>query len=207
VLALGRRTAAGRAVTLVNTSLFDFTPHNQFDIVISDGVLHHTASTYDALKKCASFVAPGGVLVVGLVNVWGSFWWFKPARGIVRLFGGRDFHRRAAWGRRLFRWARSAQEATGARSDVFYRAEQSWAYDWFANPRWNAHRPATIMRWISELGFQHISSVPPLAQKDNPATWLGRVTRRLTGPGAAGMALYWLVTKRPNMFYFAAKRL
>jgi SAM-dependent methyltransferase len=206
VLARGRSIVAGRDVTLINTSLFDFTTADRFDIVISDGVLHHTADTHDALRRCASFVAPGGVLIIGLVNVWGTFWWFKPARGIVRLLGGGSVHRRAAWGRRLFRWTRKGQEATGAESDVFFRAEQSWEYDWFANPRWNAHRPGTVRRWLEELGFEHVGSVPPLARKDHPTTRLGRIVRSMTGRGAAGMSLYWLVTRRPNMFYCAATR-
>jgi SAM-dependent methyltransferase len=206
VLALARDTIAGRDVILVETSLFDYRAPAAFDIVIADGVLHHTADTEAALKRCASFVAPGGILVVGLVNVWGRFWWFKPARGIARVLALGDFHRRASWGRRLFKWTREGQEATGAPSDAFHRAEQSWAYDWFANPRWNAHRPATVRRWIRALGFEHHGSVPPIEKKDEATTLSGRVVRSITGPGPFGMALYWLVTGRINMFYVAMMR-
>ena len=205
VLARARETVAGRDVTLVETSLFDFTAPDGFDIVIADGVLHHTADTRKSLERCASFVAPGGMLVIGLVNVWGRFWWFKPARGLVRLLARGDFHRRAAWGRRLFKWTRHGQEAT--ESDAFYRAEQSWAYDWFANPRWNADRPATVSKWIRELGFELVGSVPPLETKDEPTTLPGRIVRAVTGPKSFGMATYWLSTGRANMFYFAAAKL
>lgn len=204
VLKVAHDVVGGRDITLVHTSLFDYTPAQPFDIVIADGVLHHCADTFAALERCASFVAPGGVLVIALVNVWGTFWWFKPARGVCRVLARGDFHRRARWGRRLFGWTRPAQE--GGDQDVFHRSEQSWAYDWFANPRWNTHRPATAIGWLSRLGFDHIGSNPPLAVKDAPQTWLGRAVRGATGPGAAGMALYWLATKRSNMFYFSARR-
>jgi 2-polyprenyl-3-methyl-5-hydroxy-6-metoxy-1,4-benzoquinol methylase len=204
VLTLARDVIGDRDVTLVHASMFDYTPAEPFDIVIADGVLHHCEDTFEALKRCASFVAPGGLMIIGLVNVWGRFWWFKPARGICRVLAPRDFHRRALWGRRLFGWTRRTQEGTN--QDAFHRTEQSWAYDWFANPRWNTHRPATVIGWLSQLGFDHVGSVPPLAVKDAPSTWLARVVRAAAGPGAAWMALYWLATKRQNMFYFVAAR-
>jgi SAM-dependent methyltransferase len=204
VLTVAHDVVGDRDITLVHSSLFDYTPAQPFDIVIADGVLHHCEDTFEALERCASFVAPGGVLVIALVNVWGSFWWFKLARGACNVLARGDFHRRASWGRRLFGWTRPAQE--GGDQEVFHRSEQSWAYDWFANPRWNTHRPATVMRWLSRLGFEYMESNPPLVVKDTPHTALGRAVRGVTGPGAAGMAAYWLATKRPNMFYFSARR-
>jgi SAM-dependent methyltransferase len=204
VLTVARDVIGDRDVTLVQTSLFDYVPDQQFDIVISDGVLHHTNDTFAALERCVSFLAPGGTLVISLINVWGSFWWFKPARGVCRVLALGNFHRRASWGRRLFGWTRHPHE--GGDKETFHRSQQSWAYDWFANPRWNTHRPAVVRRWLARLGLEPIASVPPLTVKDEPSTWLGRQIRAVTGPGPAGMALYWLATKRMNMFYFAARR-
>jgi 2-polyprenyl-3-methyl-5-hydroxy-6-metoxy-1,4-benzoquinol methylase len=202
VVALARDVIGERDVTLVNASLFDFQPAIQYDIVIADGVLHHCADTFEALKRCASFVAPGGIMVVGLVNVWGGFWWFKPARGLCRLLAPRDFHRRAVWGTRLFAWTRGGHESGD--QDAYRRSRRSWAYDWFANPRWNAHRPATVLRWLAELGFEHRSSNPSLVVKAPATTMAARAIRAVTGAGPRGMALYWLTTRQPNMFYCSA---
>jgi SAM-dependent methyltransferase len=204
VVALAREVIGDRDVTIVNTSLFDFKPPHLYDVVIADGVLHHCADTFEALTRCASFVAPGGIMVIGLVNVWGNFWWFKPARAVCSLLGRGDFHKRAEWGTRLFIGSRAGHEGTD--DSHFRRSRQSWAYDWFANPRWNAHRPATVRRWLQQLGFEHLASTPPLLTKDAPTTLLARGVRAVTGSGPRGLALYWLATQKPNMFYFSAVR-
>src|SRR5262249_60283038 len=101
-----------RRIRLVEGSLFETDLGEQFDIVISDGVLHHTYDTRAALGWCAERVKSGGVLIFGLVNVWGRFWWFKVARAATRLLGGGDYHARARWGRRLFEGWRGRQEGT-----------------------------------------------------------------------------------------------
>src|SRR5262249_49735693 len=102
VVARAREVVGGRDIRIVQGSLFDVDIAEQFDIVISDGVLHHTFNTKESLVRCAARVKRGGVLVFGLVNVWGRFWWFKLARAITRVLGSSDYHARARWGRRLF---------------------------------------------------------------------------------------------------------
>src|SRR5262249_26431095 len=200
IVALARDVVGDRDVTIVHSSLFDFKPPCHYDLVIADGVLHHCADTFEALKRCASFVAPGGIMVIGLVNVWGSFWWFKPARAVCRLLAPGDFHRRARWGARLFAGVRSHYESTDR--DQYRRSQQSWAYDWFANPRWNTHRPATVRQWLRQLGFEHVASTPPLLSKDRPTTAMGRRLHAVTGDGPRAMALYWLPHHEPHQFSF-----
>src|SRR5260370_40116256 len=39
-----------------------------FDVVISNGVLHHTSDCRGAFRSIARLVKPGGVIVVGLYN-------------------------------------------------------------------------------------------------------------------------------------------
>ena len=203
ILELGRLAVANRDVTLVQTSLFDFSVGAPFDIVVSDGVLHHTADTFAALQRCARLVKPGGLLVFGLMNVWGTFWWFKGARMITRLLGGSDFHRRARWGQALFGWTRSSQEhATGA---AFFRSPDSWAYDWFGNPRWNAHSPAEIRRWLRQLGFTHVGSNPPLERK--PDGGAAALMRMIAGDGPRLMSMAWLLSGQPNMVYVCARKM
>lgn len=203
VLDLGRQIAGGRDIRLVHTSIGEFSPAERFDIVIADGVLHHTADTYMALRRCASWVNDGGLLVVGLVNVWGGFWWFKLARAITHILGGSDFHRRARWGRRLFGWTRRTQEHSRGTGE-FFRSSDSWAYDWFGNPRWNAHTPAEVRRWLDELRFTHVESIPSLTKK--PRGGAASVVSALAGDGPRLMALAWLVTSQPNMLYVCARK-
>ena len=39
-----------------------------FDVVISDGVLHHTSDCYGAFRSIAQLVKPGGIIIIGLYN-------------------------------------------------------------------------------------------------------------------------------------------
>jgi len=203
ILELGRRVVGARDVRLIQTSLFEFSPAERFDIVIADGVLHHTADTRVAVERCASFVNDGGLLVIGLVNVWGRFWWFKLARAITRLLGGSDFHRRARWGQRLFAWTRGTQEHA-AGTGGFFRSADSWAYDWFGNPRWNAHTPAEVGRWLDELRLTHVASLPSIVR--TPRGGAARLVSVIAGDGPRLMALAWLVSGQPNMFYVCARK-
>jgi SAM-dependent methyltransferase len=197
------RTAIGdKDIRLIESSLFELQLPERFDVVISDGVLHHTYDTFAALERCAAHVAQGGLLVFGLVNVWGQFWWFKPARGLTRLLGGRDFHARARWGRRLFGWTRGQHEQGD--ESAFSRSTSSWAYDWFGNPRWNAHSPAQVRAWLDRLGFDHVGSIPSIVEK--AAFGGGSLVRRMTGDGPRAMWLAWLLTGQPNMMYVCARR-
>ena len=52
--------------------LFMYEPDQQFDIVISFGVLHHTNNCIAAVERvCEKFVGPGGYVVIGLYHKYG----------------------------------------------------------------------------------------------------------------------------------------
>jgi len=189
VLEHARSVIGSRPIQLIEGSLFTTHLNQVFDIVISDGVLHHTADPFAALRWCADHTKPNGLILFSLVNVWGRFWWFGAARLIARLLGRGDLHKRARYGELLFGWTRRGQEGTAGESP-FYRARSSWAYDWFANPRWALLSPAQVSRWLSSLGLAHLAAI-----------W-----RALSGQGPRGMALYWLLTRQPNMMYIATRK-
>jgi 2-polyprenyl-6-hydroxyphenyl methylase/3-demethylubiquinone-9 3-methyltransferase len=49
-------------------SVFDMTPeqYGSYDVVYSWGVLHHTGDMYQAIRKAAALVAPGGIFMIAL---------------------------------------------------------------------------------------------------------------------------------------------
>lgn len=55
-------------VTTVNASIGDFAPGRTFDVVLCIGVLAHVPSVSQAIEKCASLTAPGGVCVLQLTD-------------------------------------------------------------------------------------------------------------------------------------------
>jgi 2-polyprenyl-3-methyl-5-hydroxy-6-metoxy-1,4-benzoquinol methylase len=203
VLELARQTVGSRDIELINMSLFDLERPGEYDIAIVDGVSFITTDTFDALNTITTQLGPGGVLVFSITNVWGTFWWFRFARFATRVLGGKDFHRRAACGRRMFLWTRGSQEGT-AETSPFYRSEESWAYDWFGPPRYSLHSPSQLRRWLARLKLEHLGSSPSLMNKDQPRTSLARLVRSVAGAQAAAMGWYWLANRAPNMAYVAA---
>ena len=57
---------------------------NFFDVVISNGVLHHTGDCRAAFKRIGKLVKPGGHLIVGLYHWYGRKLVHYPRRQIVR---------------------------------------------------------------------------------------------------------------------------
>ena len=206
VLARAREVIGNRDIELIEGSLFDFQSEDLFDIVISDGVLHHTADTFLALKAIVYNLKIGGVAVFGLLNVWGSFWWFPFIRLITRILGGKNFHKRSMWGKRLFSWVRVSHEGTAETAGV-YRSEDSWAYDWFGNPRWNIHSPKEVLWWLDELGLEHIGSVPSIIFKQKPKKLLAALVGKLSGNSSRMLKWYWLLNGEPSMFYVSARKI
>lgn len=203
VLALAKETIGSRDIRLVKGSILDLAVNQKFDLIVSDGVLHCTADTYAAFKALTLHLNPGGHVVISLINIWGSFWWFPIARFVTRVLGGSNFHKRAEWGRRLFRWTRAKQEGT-KETLAFYRSEDSWAYDWFANPRWNIHSPSEVRGWLANLELVHVASIPSIVQMENPRNWLARLMVKSFRGRNRMMRIYWLVNGAPNTMYIHA---
>ena len=203
VLEIARSTIGNRDIRLIQSSLFDLDSGGGYDVVIVDGVSFITADTRTALQKAVEQLAPGGVLVFSVANVWGTFWWFRLARFVTNLLGGEDFHGRAKWGRRLFLWTRKSEEGTEDNSQ-FYRSEQSWAYDWFGPPAYHLHSPRELRHWLKDLGLKHLGSTPSIVSKDQPSNWAARFFRKIFGTGPFLIQIYWLLNGEPNMAYVAA---
>ena len=61
------------AHTFICSSIFDYVSQKTYDIVMSRGVLAHTAAKEEAFRKIAGFVKPGGYLIFGDPNKAGGF--------------------------------------------------------------------------------------------------------------------------------------
>tara|TARA_B110000438_G_scaffold192908_1_gene184504 strand:+ start:532 stop:1443 length:912 start_codon:yes stop_codon:yes gene_type:complete len=61
---------------------------DSFDVVVANGVLHHTIDTWQALRQIEEILKPGGYAVIGLYNFYGR-WRTNVLRKVSHLLGRR----------------------------------------------------------------------------------------------------------------------
>ena len=140
-------------VAFLQMNLFQpvFKPQS-FDLVISNGVLHHTSDPERGFRSIADLVKVGGVLIVGLYNTYG------------RMIN--DFRRR------LYRVSGSLGRSLDPRlrdrsvSDV---RKQTWFADQYQHPHESKHTFGEVLRWFDRAGFEFLNSIPK-AQAFEPFT-------------------------------------
>jgi len=64
-------------IHIVETDLFNYTPQEQFDLVLSCGLIEHFNDTADIINRHIAFVKPGGTLFITLPNFKAVNGWFQ----------------------------------------------------------------------------------------------------------------------------------
>jgi SAM-dependent methyltransferase len=155
-------------VTFIQMNLFrPVLKPGSFDLVISNGVLHHTADPFLAFQKISTLVKPNGYILIGLYHTYG------------RLLT--DFRRA------LFRINRKVFEFADSRlTDQRFGAtrRETWFADQYQNPHESKHTISEVIGWFSRTGFEFINSIPKprlgspfsvkerLFRQENPGYWL-----------------------------------
>lgn len=114
-----------------------------FDVVISNGVLHHTLDPYGGFQSIARLVRPGGYIVIGLYNRYGRVW-TDMRRLLFRLSGNRMQF--------LDRYL--------ADPEVDSHKKRIWFADQYKHPHESKHSIDQVLRWFDENGFDFMNSVP-----------------------------------------------
>jgi SAM-dependent methyltransferase len=139
-----RRKNQLRRVLFLQMNLFRpaFRP-GSFHLVVSNGVLHHTADPPLAFRTIADLVRPGGYLLVGLYHRYGRL--ITDARRV------------------LFRISRERLRFLdpnlrgGAKSLAKQRA---WFADQYENPHESKHTIGEVLHWLEDVGFSFVKSIP-----------------------------------------------
>jgi SAM-dependent methyltransferase len=132
-------------IRFVQTNLFvpPFKPESM-DIVISNGVLHHTYDTKKAFMSISRLVKPGGYIIIGLYNKIGRLR-TDFRRGLVKVFGEGvlflDPH---------------------LRNDLSPEKRRAWINDQYFHPQERKHSISELMQWFEEAGFSFVSSIPKI---------------------------------------------
>jgi SAM-dependent methyltransferase len=113
-----------------------------FDVVICNGVLHHTSDPNGGFRSIARLVKPGGYILIGLYNTYGRLA-TDVRRSLFRIFGQRltflDTHLRERISKG--KWL-------------------AWFKDQYQNPHESKHTIDEALRWLDEAQFDFMSGIP-----------------------------------------------
>ena len=116
---------------------------NTFDLVISNGVLHHTSDPFLAFKTLASLVKPGGYIIVGLYHKYGRLVTdvrrliFKTSKDKFKSLDPRNVNKALSSGKRA-----------------------AWFMDQYKNPHESKHKIGEVLAWLEQMDLQFIKSIP-----------------------------------------------
>jgi SAM-dependent methyltransferase len=133
-------------------SLFDFSAPAQFDIVVSDGVCHHTHDKEGCFRILASCLRPGGYCYFGIGNASGAVQRHMQ-RLILYMFAKTD-DEFVALAERLF------PEHLDRASRFGQRSKRAVVFDTFINPKHDQTHVSEIMQWFTDNGLTLYSSYP-----------------------------------------------
>lgn len=113
-----------------------------FDLVISNGVLHHTSDPRGAYESILRLLKKGGFIIVGLYNTYGRL--------------GTDFRRV------IFNLTGDSLAALDPhlRNKMSGRKKKSWFNDQYKNPHESKHTIGEVQKWFRETGVEFINSIP-----------------------------------------------
>ena len=114
-----------------------------FDVVISNGVLHHTSDPYLAFQSIAKLVKPGGHILIGLYHQYGRL--ITDARRVIfRLSGDR-----------LTFLDPNLRRATSSRAK-----KTAWFMDQYKHPHESKHTIGESIEWFAMNDFDFVKSIP-----------------------------------------------
>ena len=114
-----------------------------FDLVISNGVLHHTSHPFGGFRSIAPLVKKGGYILVGLYNKFGRL--MTDLRRLIFRLTGRRFLS-------LDPYLRERQKADAK--------TEAWFADQYQHPHESKHTMGEVLKWFDETGFRFINSIP-----------------------------------------------
>ena len=122
----------------------------QFDVVLCNGVLHHTADPYGGFQGLLPLVKPGGYIVIGLYNTYGRLF-TDLRRGLFRLTQGRA------------KWIDPILRKGGVRADK----RRAWFADQYCHPHESKHDFGEVLRWFDNNGIQFVRGIPAMRPDDD----------------------------------------
>jgi SAM-dependent methyltransferase len=114
-----------------------------FDLVVANGVLHHTSDPFRGYKAMSALVRPGGHIVIGLYHKYG-----RLATGVRRC---------------LIRATNSRVKLLDGRAvdpDIGAHKRSAWFIDQYMNPHESTHTANEVAGWLGATGFEFVRAIP-----------------------------------------------
>ena len=115
----------------------------QFDVVLCNGVLHHTGDPHGGFERLLPLVKPGGYIIVGLYNRYGRLM-TNLRRRVFALSGGR--------GQWLDPYLRKTRLSRDKR--------RAWFEDQYRHPHESTHTIAEVIDWFDRANLEFVRGVP-----------------------------------------------
>jgi SAM-dependent methyltransferase len=116
-----------------------------FDVVVSNGVLHHTGDCEGGFRSLLAKVKPGGHILIGLYNSYGrlpTLW----KRWAFRTFGPKLYFLDP----RLRDWNKEPERI------------KAWFMDQYRHPHETRHSMGEVLRWFKRYGVEFVNGTPHL---------------------------------------------
>jgi carbamoyltransferase len=141
-------------VAFVQMNLFRpcFKPQ-QFDVVLCNGVLHHTSDAFGGFKSVLPLVKPGGHIIIGLYNTYGRLM-TDLRRLLFRATGGRA------------RWVDPYLRSTPMSAEK----RKAWFADQYRHPHETKHTVGEIQKWFEKNDVEFVRGIPRVTLAGEDAT-------------------------------------
>lgn len=134
-------------LTLCRGDLFDLPAREeQFDVVISRGVVHHTEDPYGVMRLVGKRVKRGGFFVLGYYETFGRS--FHCTRRFLSKLAGREL---------------TALDPILRARDLDIEKKKTWIADQYHHPLERILPTPKVLEVLAEEGFEFLRSVPPVA--------------------------------------------
>jgi carbamoyltransferase len=145
-----RREQALNRVRFLQANLFCLPfRDNQFDVILCNGVLHHTSDPRRGFERLVPLLRPGGFIVIGLYNTYGR-WMTDLRRALFRITGGA--------GKWLDPYLRSGQ--------IHADKQRAWFADQYLHPHESKHTMGEVLGWFRDAGLEFVHGVPSVTNQE-----------------------------------------
>jgi len=144
-----RRTQGLNRVRFVQSNLFrlPFQPA-QFDVILCNGVLHHTSDPHGGFQGLVPLLRPGGYIVIGLYNTYGRLM-TDLRRALFRLTRGA--------GKWIDPYLRSGK--------ISKDKQRAWFADQYLHPHESKHTFGEVLGWFEKAGLDFVHGVPSVTNQ------------------------------------------